>query len=126
MGIQPNIIRDPAGTGNIVKFGPDRVDEFLHKNNLSMIIRAHECVMDGFERFAKGSLITVFSATDYCGRHKNAGAVLLVKKNLEIIPKLIYPSNMGQTNWFDDEETLKKRPPTPPKWKDMNHRKSFD
>ena len=58
-----------------------------------MIIRAHECVIDGFERFAGGSLITVFSATDYCGKHKNAGAVLILKKNLEIIPKLIYPSN---------------------------------
>ena len=29
--------------------------------------------MDGFERFAGGQLITVFSATDYCGKHKNAG-----------------------------------------------------
>jgi hypothetical protein len=74
-----------------------------------MIIRAHECVMDGFERFAGnlyiylykfndvnlhligGQLITVFSATDYCGRHKNAGAVLFLKRNLEIVPKLIYP-----------------------------------
>ena len=44
-----------------------------------MIIRAHECVMDGLERFAGGKLITVFSATDYCGRHKNAGAVLVLK-----------------------------------------------
>jgi len=42
LGIQPNVIRDPAGTGNIVKYGPDRVQEFLNKNNLSMIIRAHE------------------------------------------------------------------------------------
>mmetsp|Transcript_3431 Transcript_3431/g.2987 ORF Transcript_3431/g.2987 Transcript_3431/m.2987 type:complete len:236 (+) Transcript_3431:262-969(+) len=25
LGIQPNIIRDPGGTGNIVKYGPDRV-----------------------------------------------------------------------------------------------------
>jgi hypothetical protein len=43
-----------------VKFGPDRVDEFLKTNNVSMIIRAHECVMDGFERFAGGKLITLF------------------------------------------------------------------
>ena len=56
-----------------------------------MIIRAHECVMDGFERFASGQLITVFSATDYCNKHKNAGAVLFLKKNLEIVPKMIYP-----------------------------------
>jgi hypothetical protein len=25
-----------------------------------MIVRAHECVMDGFERFAQGHLITLF------------------------------------------------------------------
>ena len=58
-----------------------------------MILRAHECVMDGFERFAGGCLITVFSATDYCARHKNAGAVLFITRTLEINPKLIYPLN---------------------------------
>ena len=77
-GIQPNSTRDPTGVGNIVKFGPDRVEEFLKSNNLTLILRAHECVMDGFERFAGGSLITVFSATDYCGKHKNAGAILIL------------------------------------------------
>jgi diadenosine tetraphosphatase ApaH/serine/threonine PP2A family protein phosphatase len=56
-GIQPNIVRDPAGTGNIVKYGPDRVQSFLTKNNLNLIIRAHECVMDGFERFAGNQVI---------------------------------------------------------------------
>jgi len=49
--------------------------------------------MDGFERFSSGSLITVFSATDYCGRHKNAGAMLDITKQSEIVPKLIYPLN---------------------------------
>lgn len=41
-------------------FGPDRVAEFCDRNNLQMMIRAHECVMDGFERFASGKLITLF------------------------------------------------------------------
>lgn len=124
LGIQQNTIRDPGGTGNIVKFGPDRVQKFLNNNGLSLIIRAHECVMDGFERFAGGQLITVFSATDYCGKHKNAGAVLIMKKNFEIIPKLIYPQNANQHNWIEDEETLKKRPPTPPRWKNNMPRKT--
>ena len=124
LGIQQNTIRDPGGTGNIVKFGPDRVQKFLNANGLSLIIRAHECVMDGFERFAAGQLITVFSATDYCGRHKNAGAVLILKKNFEITPKLIYPQNANTQNWIEDEETLKKRPPTPPRWKNNLPRKS--
>lgn len=118
LGIQLNTIRDPQGTGNIVKFGPDVVKEFLKNNGLLKIIRAHECVMDGMERFAGGDLITVFSATDYCGRHKNAGAVLYLKKNFEITPKLIYPQNLGQSNWIEDEEALAMRPPTPPRWKE--------
>jgi diadenosine tetraphosphatase ApaH/serine/threonine PP2A family protein phosphatase len=46
-------------------------------NELQMIVRAHECVMDGFERFAQGHLITLFSATNYCGTANNAGAILV-------------------------------------------------
>ncbi len=114
-GIQPNSTRDPTGVGNIVKFGPDRVEEFLKANNLSLILRAHECVMDGFERFAGGSLITVFSATDYCGKHKNAGAILILGKDFKINPKLIYPQESPNKNWDNGEEALKLRPPTPPR-----------
>ena len=121
LGIYANHLRDPSETGNIVKFGPDRVESFLKKNNLNMIIRAHECVMDGFERFAKGQLITVFSATDYCRKHKNAGAILIVKTNYEIIPKMIYPSNTNANNWIQDEEQLRRRPPTPPRWKNQRN-----
>lgn len=113
MGIQPNVTRDPTGVGNIVKFGPDRVAEFLKNNNLGMIIRAHECVMDGFERFAMGQMITLFSATDYCGKHKNAGAILNLTNKFEIKPYLIYPNDCPNNNW--DEEHMKKRPPTPPR-----------
>ena len=114
-GIQPNSTRDPTGVGNIVKFGPDRVEEFLKSNNLTLILRAHECVMDGFERFAGGQLITVFSATDYCGKHKNAGAILILSKDFKINPKLIYPQESPNKNWDNGEEALKLRPPTPPR-----------
>ena len=112
-GIQPNLLRDSKSYGNIVKYGPDVVEKFLNNNGLSMIIRAHECVLDGFERFDGGHLITVFSATDYCRRHKNAGAMLVINNNFEIIPHLIYPINTNNVRWFDNEDTLKKRPPTP-------------
>ena len=114
-GIQANSTRDPTGVGNIVKFGPDRVEDFLKANNLTLILRAHECVMDGFERFAGGSLITVFSATDYCGKHKNAGAILILGKDFKINPKLIYPQECPNKNWDNGEEALKLRPPTPPR-----------
>jgi protein phosphatase len=80
--------------------------------------------MDGFERFASGQLITVFSATDYCGRHKNAGAVLDITKRSEIIPKLIYPLNNTEHNW--EERDIDKRPPTPPRWNSTNRKDSHD
>ena len=121
LGIHENVIRDPQGTGNIVKFGPDVVKEFQKENNLCKIIRAHECVMDGMERFAGGDLITVFSATDYCGKHKNAGAVLYMKKNFGITPKQIYPQNLSQSNWMDNDDAMNKRPPTPPRWRGKNN-----
>ncbi|EUD69258.1 protein phosphatase [Plasmodium inui San Antonio 1] len=92
LGTIPNDIRDPDGTGHIVKYGPDRVHKFLEDNDLQLIIRAHECVMDGFERFAGGKLITLFSATNYCNSHKNAGALLFIRRDLTVIPKLIYPA----------------------------------
>ena len=112
-GIQPNVIRDSKSYGNIVKFGPDIVENFLNKNNVHMIIRAHECVPDGFERFSAGKLITVFSATDYCKRHKNAGGMLLITNNFEIIPHLIYPISTLKVKWIEKDDYIKKRPPTP-------------
>ncbi len=114
-GIQPNVTRDPTGVGNIVKFGPDRVLEFLKNNGLGLVIRAHECVMDGFERFAAGQLLTIFSATDYCGKHKNAGAILYLTNRFEIKPYLIYPFDSPNKNWDNSEEAMKIRPPTPPR-----------
>ena len=68
--------------------------------------------MDGFERFAGGKLITVFSATDYYGKHKNAGPVLFLTKNFMIKPYLIYPQEWPNNNWDNTEETLKLRPST--------------
>nr|AEK86563.1 serine/threonine-protein phosphatase [Camellia sinensis] len=85
-GLRPNA-RGPG----LVTFGPDRVTDFCKKNKLQLIIRAHECVMDGFERFAQGQLITLFSATNYCGTANNAGALLVVGRGLVIVPKLIHP-----------------------------------
>ena len=37
-------------------------------------VRAHQCVTRGYEYFADGHLITVFSATSYCGKCATARA----------------------------------------------------
>ena len=103
----------------VVCFGPDRVANFLERNKLKLIVRAHECVMDGFQRFAGGQLVTIFSATNYCARYHNAGAILLIGKNLEITPKMIFPVDTVDDAWLSRDtntETLQHmRPPTPPR-----------
>lgn len=66
-----------AGPGNnICKYGPDRVKDFCATAGLKLVIRAHECVQDGYQYFASCHLITVFSATNYCARYDNDGAFL--------------------------------------------------
>lgn len=86
---------------NPVKFGQERLKAFLVENGLSMLIRSHECVNDGFERLWGGTLMTLFSATDYNEKFKNAAVVVVIKKNSEIIPKVIYPmQNTGQIGSF--------------------------
>ncbi|XP_042517428.1 serine/threonine-protein phosphatase BSL1-like [Macadamia integrifolia] len=117
-GLRPNA-RGPG----LVTFGPDRVMDFCKKNKLQLIIRAHECVMDGFERFAQGHLITLFSATNYCGTANNAGAILVVGRGLVVVPKLIHPlppplqsPETSPERVIDDtwmQELNIQRPPTP-------------
>jgi len=109
-GVQPS----PRGPG-LVTFGPDRVKQFCKDNELQMIVRAHECVMDGFERFAQGHLITLFSATNYCGTANNAGAILVLGRDLVMVPKLIHPlpPNEPRTPRSGEEEDIDEEPPTP-------------
>ncbi|CAA6653742.1 unnamed protein product [Spirodela intermedia] len=117
-GLRPNA-RGPG----LVTFGPDRVMEFCKNNDLQLIIRAHECVMDGFERFAQGHLITLFSATNYCGTANNAGAILVLGRDLVVVPKLIHPlpPPVGSPEASPEHHTVDtwlqelnaNRPPTP-------------
>jgi diadenosine tetraphosphatase ApaH/serine/threonine PP2A family protein phosphatase len=75
--------------GNTTTFGPDRVAGFCERNDLDLIVRAHECVMSGFEFFAGGKLVTVFSATNYCGQYENDGAMLEISRELEVFVKVM-------------------------------------
>ncbi|KAL1177922.1 hypothetical protein V6Z11_A03G063500 [Gossypium hirsutum] len=63
-------------------FGPDRVSDFLVKNDLDLICRAHQVVEDGYEFFADRQLVTIFSAPNYCGEFDNAGAMMSVDESL--------------------------------------------
>jgi protein phosphatase len=64
------------GTG--FQFGRSPLFRFLRETGLLRIIRAHECVQTGISKIFDKRCITVFSASNYCGRRNNYSAVLRV------------------------------------------------
>jgi protein phosphatase len=80
----------PNGTsesdrGAGVVFGPDVTARFCALNGVSLVVRSHECMPDGALFCHDGRLVTVFSASMYCGKTLNRGAVLRFNAKLEHI-----------------------------------------
>ncbi|XP_022222984.2 serine/threonine-protein phosphatase PP1-like [Drosophila obscura] len=79
--------------GVSVSFGRDMVERFLIRNDFDLICRAHQVVEDGYEFFAKRQLVTIFSASNYCGVFENSGATMMVAENLAITFDIYPPKN---------------------------------
>jgi len=72
-------------------FGPDVVERFLEKYDFDLIVRAHQVVEDGYEFFADRSLVTLFSAPNYCGEFDNSGAIMTVNEGLVCSFQILKP-----------------------------------
>ncbi|KAH3732367.1 serine/threonine protein phosphatase [Pelomyxa schiedti] len=62
-GIQPSALRK-----GFLTWGPDITEAFLEANQLSMVIRSHNNLNDGFCSTHDGKVLTVFSSVEQC-RH---------------------------------------------------------
>lgn len=69
----------PRGAG--FTFGQDISDQFNHTNGLSLIARAHQLVMEGYSWSHQQSVVTIFSAPNYCYRCGNQAAIMEVDEN---------------------------------------------
>ncbi|KAI7980800.1 Serine/threonine-protein phosphatase PP2A-4 catalytic subunit [Camellia lanceoleosa] len=59
-------------------FGQDISEQFNHTNNLKLIARAHQLVMEGFNWGHEQKVVTIFSAPNYCYRCGNMASILEV------------------------------------------------
>lgn len=72
-------------------FNQIAINKFLAKFQFDLVVRAHMVVEDGYEFFNDRSLVTVFSAPNYCGEFDNWGAVMSVSEELLCSFELLDP-----------------------------------
>lgn len=65
-------------------FGRDPTNAFCHNNGLTLIARAHQLAMDGYQYHLGGkNLVTVWSAPNYMYRSGNKASIMSIKDGQE-------------------------------------------
>lgn len=64
----------PRGAG--YNFGQDISETFNAKNNLTLVSRAHQLVIEGYNWSHDRNVVTIFSAPNYCYRCGNQAAIM--------------------------------------------------
>lgn len=66
----------PSSRGSGYFYGEDVLKKFLSENNIDVLVRGHECIDSGVLTLFDKKLVTVFSASNYCGVTPNNSGVL--------------------------------------------------
>ena len=62
-------------------FGADVVKKFCDNAGIDIILRAHQVMENGYSFFADRRLVTIFSASNYCGEFTNNGATMVMAED---------------------------------------------
>ena len=83
--VEQDYVTNENRGGKSVRFGTQPLKEFLAKNQVEALVRAHEVKQNGYQfhflsdETLQPQCITVFSAPNYCGFYGNMGAVFCSK-----------------------------------------------
>lgn len=87
-----NFEPSPRGIGYL--FGQKNLFDFLEASKAVRIVRGHQFVPEGYVSLFEDRLVTVFSASNYCGTMNNEAAVLIMKPDgddeIKRLPPLPY------------------------------------
>lgn len=86
------------------EFGPLVTNRFCAMNQVALIVRSHECVPEGFEVLHNGRLITIFSASRYCGTQTNKGAFITFAHDLQPEIQQFYAQSVDTGSFITDEQ----------------------
>uniref|UniRef100_H3GLM9 Serine/threonine-protein phosphatase n=1 Tax=Phytophthora ramorum TaxID=164328 RepID=H3GLM9_PHYRM len=101
---RPIQTRQPSERGAGVEFGVNVTNNFCLVNKIALIIRSHECVIEGFEILHGGRLITLFSASRYCGTQMNKGAFLTLGPDLQPEIQQFYAHSINESTFKAPEQ----------------------
>jgi len=73
--------RSPRGAG--YTFGQDVSEAFNYTNELILVSRAHQLVMEGFNWCHDHNVVTIFSAPNYCYRCGNQASILQLEDSMK-------------------------------------------
>ena len=74
---------EPSSRGTGYFFGEKALRAFLANTKIDVVVRGHECVSGGVQWMFDKHLVTVFSASNYCGIAGNQAGVLEVEPGLK-------------------------------------------
>jgi len=87
-------------------FGEDVVELFNRTNGIDLICRAHQLVMEGYEKMFDKKLVTIWSAPNYCYRCGNVASVLQLDEYLSE-NFIVFDSN-PLDNKLNENDVIKK------------------
>ena len=100
----------PRGAGFL--FGGDVAKSFAHNNGLDLIARAHQLILEGYKQMFDSTIVTVWSAPNYCYRCGNVASILQLDEALNQKYLTFEAATQGYVTSFNWQGTRRARKAT--------------